>query len=139
MAKGLALPISVNGRGGARTVKATAHLRQTIFAGLRPNESMNPFQPGNGVEVGVSDRLIFAVNGPAAETRARRQIVRFFKRLRQADLAKLAPGDEGVSFERVENEVVVRVRYVDLEGDREDVLESNLRDGSSPGNVGGEV
>lgn len=139
MAKGMAIPIGVNGRGGAKVLKATPYTRQVILSGLTPNTSKNPFQAGNGVEVGISESTPFSVNGPGAEAKARGEITRFFARLRVGGIAKLAPGNEGISFDPVEHEISARVRFVDLEADEEDEVESNLKDGlrGSPGNVGG--
>jgi hypothetical protein len=66
MAKGMAIPIRTNGRGGAKLIAGSPHTRQTIRVGLTPNTSRNPFQAGNGVEVGVSESIVFANNVPAA-------------------------------------------------------------------------
>lgn len=139
MSKGLAIPVRLNGRGGAKLLSGSAHTRQTIRAGLTPNTSRNPFQAGDGVEIGISERIVFANNVPGSRALARREITRFFARLRVEDIAKLAPGTEGLTFNDAGSELVARIRYVDLEADREDEVESNLRDAlrGSPGNVGG--
>jgi hypothetical protein len=141
MAKGMEIPVRVNGRGGARIIAASPYTRQVILNGLTPNTSRNPFQAGLGVEVGVSEAPVFKVNGPGAKAAARRDIVRFFARIRNDDIAKLASADEGLSFTQQEAELVAKIRYIELESDREGEVESNLKDAfrSAPGNVGGTV
>jgi hypothetical protein len=137
----MAIPIRTNGRGGAKLLSASPYTRQVVLVGLTPNTSKNPFQAGQGVEVGVSEGTVFKVNGPAAKATARRDITRFFARIRTDDIAKLAPADEGLVFDDTGEELVARIRYVELEADREDEVETNLKDAyrSAPGNVGGEV
>jgi hypothetical protein len=128
MAKGIELPISVTRRGGARLLEGTPYLEQVIRYGLTPNYSRNPFQAGGGVVVGVSERCVFGVPGPARAAAARREITRFFARLRAADLAKLGPGSEGLRVEFEGEELVAAIRYVDLEADEEGKLSTNLQD-----------
>jgi len=141
MAKGFALPVQVNKRGGARLLEGSPYTRQIIRAGLTPNLSRNPFQAGGGVEVGISERIIFANLEAGTRGSARRQITRFFVRLRAADIARLAPGSDGLKFDDADGELVANIRYVELEADRERDLTVNLKDAlrSAPGNVGGTV
>lgn len=132
MAKGFAIPIRSNRRGGAQLIQGTPYTEQSIRVGLTPNLSRNPFQAGGGVEVGISEKLIFAVNSPAAAARARREIIRFFARLREAEIARLAPED-GIRVGPEGEELIARVKYVDLEADQEGEVESNLKDASRSG------
>lgn len=127
MARGMALPVRTNRRGGAFLVEGTPYLEQTIRSGLTPNHNRNPFQAGGGIEIGLSERVIFAPLAPGARNLARRGITRFFARLRADDLARLSPGSEGLKFSDVDGELVANVRYVDLEADREDEVQSNMR------------
>ena len=141
MAKGMAIPVRHNGRGGARVLSGSPLTKQIVSVGLTPNTSNNPFQEGGGVDVGVSESMIFDVNGPSAKAKARRDVVRFFARIRVEDVAKLATGDEGLSFEVRGEELIANVRYIELESDRPDQVNSNMTDAfrSSPGDVGGVV
>lgn len=141
MARGMAVPIRMNGRGGAKLLAGSLYTRQVILTGLTPNTSKNPFQAGSGVEVGVSERPVFKVNSSAAKAQARRDIVRFFARIRTDDIAKLAPTTEGLSFNDAGAELVATVHYVELESDAPAEVETNLKDAfrSAPGNVGGTV
>lgn len=132
MSRGFAVPIRSNRRGGAETIQGTAYTEQVIRTGLTPNHSRNPFQTGGGVEVGISERLIFGVNAPAAGAQARREVSRFFARLREAEIARLAPED-GVRISHAGEELIARVKYVDLEADEEREVESNLKDTSRSG------
>lgn len=139
MAKGMQLPVRANGRGGARMTYGSAYARQTILCGLTPNTSRNPFQAGEGVEVGVSEKVVFAVNAPGAQARARREIRAFFARARAEDIARLVSGPEGLTFDDSGSELVAKIRYIELEADREDVVETDLKDAyrGITGNVGG--
>lgn len=129
MAKGMALPVRVNKRGGAVLKEGTPYTEQVISAGLTPNISKNPFQAGGGVEIGISERFIFANNTPGTQAGARRQIVRFFTRIRAQGIARLAPGRDGLSFRReTGEEMVADVNYIDLEADQEKHLVTNLKD-----------
>lgn len=129
MAKGMAIPVRVNRRGGAATIEGTPYVEQTISVGLTPNLSRNPFQAGGGVELGISERFVFANDTPGTRAGARLQIVRAFARWRAEEIAKLAPGNEGLSFEDGnDGELVANVRYVDLEADAEGEVRTNLKD-----------
>jgi hypothetical protein len=141
MAKGMSLPLRANGRGGARLIYGSAYARQTILAGLTPNTSRNPFQAGEGVEVGISEKVVFAVNAPGAQAQARREVRAFFARARVEDIATLVPGTEGLAFDDTGAELVAQIRYIELEADREDVVESDLKTPyyGLTGNVGGTV
>ena len=141
--KGFAIPIRTNRRGGAQLISGTPHTEQTIRVGLTPNHSRNPFQAGGGVEVGISERLVFDVNAPGAAARAQREVTRFFRRLREAEIARLAPED-GVKVSPEAEELVARVKYIDLEADKEGEVETNFKDASrssprvnSSGSTGG--
>lgn len=129
MAKGMAIPVRTNRRGGASLREGSPYVRQTIRAGLTPNISKNPFQAGDGVEIGISERVVFDLNAPGARSEGRRQIRSFFVRARAAEIARLSAGREGISFVTLEGELVARVRYIELEADREDDLSTNLKDG----------
>lgn len=129
MAKGIAIPVRTNRRGGATLREGSPYAKQTIAAGLTPNLSKNPFQAGDGREVGISESVVFALNAPGAQSVARRQIRNFFVRARAAEIARLAAGREGVSFDTPEGELVARVRYIELESDKEGDLATNLKDG----------
>jgi len=126
--KGMVRPVRVTKKGGAATTEGTDYTEQTIAAGLTPNVSKNPFQAGQGVEIGISERFVFANNAPGAQAGARRQINQFFKRLRLAGIARLAPGRDGLRFNDEGAELVARLKYIDLEADKEGELVTNLKD-----------
>lgn len=124
--KGMQIPVQVGKNGGARLLAGSLYTHQIVMAGLEPNLSRNPFQAGDGVEVGVNGGIVFMVNGAAAAGAARSQIVQFFKRLRTAGLAKLV-SQEGISVEAQGEELVATVRYVDLEADAEGSADVTLK------------
>jgi hypothetical protein len=128
MAKGMKLPVKVNKKGGATLIDATPYTDQTVRAALTPNISKNPFQAGGGIEIGISERFIFAINSPGAQAGARRQITNVFKRLRAQEIAKLASGRDGLKFTADGPELIAEINYVELEADQERHLSSNLKD-----------
>jgi len=127
MARGFAVPVRVNRRGGAVLIQGTPYTDQTIRTGLTPNLSQNPFLRGDGVDVGVSERTIFKVNSSAAASTARRDVTRFFRRIRAAGIARLDP-ERGIETRAEGEELIANVRYVDLEADEEREFEGNLVD-----------
>lgn len=128
MAKGLAIPLKPNRRGGAKTLQGSPYLDQVVRSGLQPNTSRNPFQQGDGVDVGISELVVFRVNDNNAEAFFSNQVNKFFRRLREAELAQLLPGQEGLSFTRESDtgELTATIRYLDLEADRESEVEINV-------------
>lgn len=124
--RGMQIPVQVGKNGGARLVAGSPYTHQIVMAGLTPNLSQNPFQTGDGVEVGISGRIVFMVNDAAAAGMARSQIVQLFKRLRAAGLAKLV-GTNGIQVEHRGEELVASVRYVDLEADAEGAADVTLK------------
>lgn len=134
MSKGMKLPIQVNKKGGAALIDATPYTDQTVRAALTPNISKNPFQAGSGVEIGISERFIFAVNSAGAQANARRQILKIFTRLRAQEIAKLAAGRDGLKFRADGPELIAKINYIELEADQERHLSTNMKDAlqSSP-------
>lgn len=134
MARGMKLPVTTNRRGGAELIQGSDYLAQTVRAGLTPNTSRNPFQPGGGVAVGVPEDVVLAVNDAKAASRVRQAVKRFFARLRRDELAKLVPGGSGISFRRPygSGDLTADVRYVDLEADEEAEVATNLIDATKP-------
>ena len=127
MPKGIAVPVKANRQGRVRTIQGTPYLDQVVRLGLTPNTSSNPFQAGDGVEVGISERIVFMTNDVEAQAFVRRQVVNLFKRLREKELAKLAPGKEGIVFTKDGEELICEVNYVDLEAERAARVEINVR------------
>ena len=136
MARGFAVPVRTNRRGGAALVQGTPYTDQTIRTGLTPNLSRNPFLRGDGVDVGVSERTIFKNNTPATASTARRDITRFFRRVRQAGIARLDP-ENGITVRAEAEELVADVLYVDLEADEEREFTGNLKDANRTGSRSG--
>lgn len=126
MPRGIAIPVTANRQGRVRTIQGTPYLDQVVRTGLTPNTSQNPFQAGDGVEVGISERVVFMVNDVEAEAFVRRQVVNLFKRLREKELAKLAPGKEGIRFSKDGEDLICEVNYVDLEAERSSRVEINV-------------
>jgi hypothetical protein len=132
MARGFAVPVRVNRRGGALLIQGTPYTDQIVRTGLTPNLSRNPFLRGDGVDVGVSERTIFKVNSPAAVSAARRDVTRFFRRVRAAGIARLDP-EGGIEARSEAEELIVNVRYIDVEADDEREFEGNLKDSNRTG------
>ncbi len=138
MAQGLALPVRTNRRGQARLIAGSDHLAQLILEGMTPCTSRNPFQRGGGVEIGISEAVVFGLNNVLSEAQARRGINRLFRRLRDSGLARLLAGG-GVKFDRSGGDLEADVSYFDLEADDEKTVSANLSTGlrSAPATPGG--
>jgi hypothetical protein len=127
MGVGIMLPVQVDRRGTAKTKKGGEYLRQIIFSGLTPNYSRNPFQTGGGVVLGISERIIFANNIESSQMIAKREISNFFQRLKNDGLARLIPGSRGIEMVASGADLEATVRYIDLEGDREQTAEIDIK------------
>lgn len=127
MSQGIAIPVRTNKRGGAQLIQATPYLDQTIRAGLTPNTSKNPFQRGQGVDIGIPERVIFQPNNVQASALVRRAITRFFRVLKAKELAKLATGKDGILIKGAQENLIASIKYIDLEADSQRDLSSNLR------------
>jgi len=125
MARGMNIPVTVTGRGGAKLLQGSEYTRQVIQVGLTPNTSRNPFQPGDGKDLGIDERVVFADEVQALAL-GRRSVTRFFARIREHGIAKLAP-DGGLRISGAREELVARVAYVDLDADKADEVRSDLR------------
>lgn len=138
MSRGMAIPVRTNRRGRAELIEGSAYLKQVISIGLTAATSRNPFERGNGVDIGLDEAVVFGTNDAVAEALARGGIVRFFSRLRSAGLARLVPG-EGIRFSRTpgEGDLLVEVNYFDLEADDEETVIANLSQGLRAAPAGG--
>ena len=132
MAQGMAYPVRPNKRGGAQLIQGGNYLETIIKIGLTPNTSKNPFQRGQGVDIGIPETIIFKLNHQLSRSIARRGIRRFFARLKALDLAKLKSGAGGVVISHHNEELVANVNYIDLEADRERTVRTNLLDALRP-------
>lgn len=129
MAKqGLSLPVRANPKGGVELARGTPYLEQSIAAAFCPNLSNNPFQLGGGEDIGLSEDIIFSQMSHYATGLARRDITRVMTRFRDAGLARLVNGSEGMTFLRdVPGQMEVIVKYVDIEADKESEFRTNLK------------
>lgn len=75
MSKGMAIPVGVDKSGGARLEDDPQHLNTILNLALQPGDDDNPFQ-----SIGLDERIIFAVNDPAAQGLARNSIERILRK-----------------------------------------------------------
>lgn len=109
MATGLTLPIAVE-NGRVMRESGTNQLQKIIMLGLSENDSDNPFQ-----DIGFNHG-VFDINDPSMAARYANQIDKLFRRLESEGRARLLPGYP--KFETSGEELVVSIKYIDMETDR---------------------
>jgi len=113
MATGLTYPISVDELGRAPTVSGSEQLKKLIMIALQPCSSENAFQ-----NLGISERVIFAINAPNLKALLDRDIRRIFKTFERDKRAKV----RNINFEvdSLNQELKVFITYQDLETTRDE-------------------
>lgn len=109
MATGLAVPFQTK---QGRLVRLTGEdqLRKIILLSLSDCESSNPFQ-----DLGIGIQAIFNVDGPEVRFSVANRIQAAFKRLNTQGRATLSPGYPKFEVNRSQQELVVYVRYINIE------------------------
>lgn len=75
MAKGFSIPVGVDKSGGASLEDDPLHLSTILQSALSLGEDDNPFQ-----NLGLDPQIIFAVNDPAAQARAKNSVERILRK-----------------------------------------------------------
>lgn len=108
MAKGLTMPVGVDKSGGADLGQDNSHFDTILRLALSPGDDDNPFQ-----NLGLDQRIIFALNDPAAQGLARQSIETIFRKY--SSRAKLDTRNP-ITFSKNEEGVLeVKFGYVDLD------------------------
>lgn len=113
MAKGLALPVGVNSRGGSRTTEGDDQAKKVIAVALDEDDNDNPFQQNDG----LGSSMIFSINDPSVRAKIMNRLVKAFSEFEKLDLYKLVV--ESVKWqEDVENqELGLKFNWINLETD----------------------
>lgn len=108
MAKGMSIPVGVDQSGGAKLEDDPQHLNTILNFALQPGDDDNPFQ-----SLGLDERIIFAVNDPAAQGLARNSVEKILRKFN--DRLRLDQS-QGISFKQNgEGELECSFRYVNLD------------------------
>jgi hypothetical protein len=98
-------------------VEGEEQLKKIIFLALSDCSSDNPFQ-----DLGMDPDIVFANNDGETQARLNHRIVERFQRFEVEGRAKLAPSYPRFSADERSQELVVDVRYVNLETTSEEEL-----------------
>lgn len=110
--KGLAIPVGVDGSGGAAITSGAAQKKKIIISALAEGDDDNPFQ-----NLGISSRIIFEINSVSTQAEAKLEISRILKKFRGK--ISVSPSDpirvvQGKSPE----EFGIAFKYIDLDTDK---------------------
>jgi len=112
MATGFRIPFVQNrGSGGINIDEGDDYIKGLLLVALHDCESTNPFQ---GLGIG---NHIFKLDGPTFRAVVTDRIRNVFKQFKADKLAELAPNGLEFLDSESEGEVVLSVKYVDLETD----------------------
>ena len=118
MATGFRIPFKQDGRtGGVSVDDGDDYIRGLLLAALNDCESANPFQ-----DLGIGNH-IFKLDESAFRTVAKEKVRNVFEQFKADKLADLAAG--GIEFldQEVEGEVLLSIKYIDLETEEVNELE----------------
>jgi hypothetical protein len=119
---GIAVPFSPDNRGGIAMVFGDDYISQLIRGLASNSESDNPF-----LDAGVAIGAIFQnVSDPAWQGQVRREIEAIFTDLQRAQIAKLLSVTMAPS-ETDPNEYVAQVRYLSIETNTEQQVDTTIR------------
>lgn len=121
MPTGLAIPVGVNSRGGARLVSKDEQASKIIALALSDLDNDNAFQQG----IGLGSDIVFDPAGATFRARVRQRIIDIFKTFEDLKLYKLVL--RSMKFGRVSNgEQELEFKYINLESDEEITFEKSF-------------
>lgn len=115
MAKGLAIPMRANPRGGFATVEGEANDQKIIHTALSDDDNENAFQQ----DIGLGQFMIFNVMDPGVRARIYQRLEQIFGRFQALARYKLLRSSIEWTEDSVEQELTLQFRYVNLETDEE--------------------
>lgn len=119
MAKGMALPIDVNPRGGAQIIEGDDYISSLVATGLSDCSDDNPFN-----DLGLGLEQVFSLAEHATTAKARYRIDLVFAELESKDLARL----ESVKFfDSTDGELSVTVAWINLEANERQEFTTSLQ------------
>jgi len=124
MAKGLKIPVGVDGTGGSVAIEGDAYADQTIRTALSDHDNDNAFQQ----DTGLGADMIFGVSNTALRASILRRLYSLFEFFETERLFKLMR--ETIKWSKGEGELILEFRYVNLESDEEKLFEQSFRTGA---------
>jgi len=108
------MPVRVGPDGRAVTVEGTEQLKKIISLGLSDKDSCNPFQ-----DEGIGKRFVFALPDERTVADVSARVRAVFTRLSAQGRARLVAGYPKFEIDHVLQDLVVDIRFIDLEATKE--------------------
>jgi len=127
MPRGMKVPVSVGPHGGSVPIEGSIVINQNVILGLTPAGSLHPFHQ----DITPDENFIFEIRDVKTGGLYTTHVRKFFSEMETMGYARLFPGSRGLSIQDSGNpgEMVVTVRYVNLETNSEEKLEFPIRGG----------
>lgn len=109
MARGLAIPVGVDGNGRARVVSGDDYIEQLIGIALSRRKSSNPFEAE-----GIDNAIHSLEDDRVLRTRIGARVAELFSRLKAKKMARLL-GDPIFFFDDRASKLMVIVTWISLE------------------------
>jgi len=124
MAKGLKIPVGVDGTGGSVTIEGDAYADQVIRTALSDHDNDNAFQQ----DTGLGANMIFGISNTALRASILRKLYALFEFFETERLFKLMR--ETIEWSRGDGELILEFRYVNLESDEEKLFTMSFKTGA---------
>jgi hypothetical protein len=118
MARGLALPVGVDGTGGAAVVEGEDNDRKIIFTALCDCDSEHAFQQ----DLGLGSGMVFDINDEVVRASILSRAYDIFDQFEKQKRYKLKKDSIKWTTDAVKQELVLEFMYVNLESDEEKVF-----------------
>jgi len=111
MAKGLAIPVGVDQRGGAALVEGDDHSEAIMLLALNDDDNEHAWQQ----DIGIGVDMIFDNKSMGLRARIMARVNSIFRRFEALELYKLV--QDSVAWSEEEGELILDFKYVNLESD----------------------
>ena len=129
MPKGMSVPVRVAPHGGAEVIEGPSVIGQNIILALLPAGSLNPFTQN----IAPEEDLIFEIRDVRTGGLYSMHVREFFNEMERLGYARLFPGGKGLAIQPStlgnEGDMIVTVRYVNLETNANEKLEFPISGG----------
>ncbi len=122
MATGLALPVGVDGSGGAALLSADAQDAKILSMALGDDDNDNAFQQN----IGMGAFMIFEQPGDRTNALVLQRIKAIFRDFREVQRFKLLPGTIEFKEEDTPGEFSVEFKFINLESDEEKTFSASV-------------
>lgn len=129
MATGLALPVGVDGSGGAAIVSTDAQDTKILSMALGDDDNDNAFQQN----IGLGAFMIFEEPGDRTNALVRQRIKAIFRDFRAVQRFRLIPDSVVFNEESEPGEFSVEFKYINLESDEEKTFSARIIGGRFTG------